>query len=250
MAVSTQTLFHFTNSIDALRSILEGDFYPRLCFEDFAYILGDKSFPKFAIPMVCFCDIPLHLIKPHMNEYGHYGLGLKKEWGIKNALSPIYYSQTGSHTHYTIKALHQFLAHHENVTTPAYGMNLIWNLLAFTKPYSGKSHKTGADKIFYDEREWRYFPNFFEPNGIDANIPMLMEGNYTEENRNNLTNYLKRFPLRYTPDDIKYIAVKNESEIYDVSKMIDEIKSDKYTAKELSILKTKIIPSEYLIADV
>lgn len=30
--------------------------------------------------MVCFCDV-----------YGHYGIGLTKEWGIRNGVSPVLY---------------------------------------------------------------------------------------------------------------------------------------------------------------
>lgn len=41
--------------------------------------------------MVCFTDIPIELSEAHRNDYGSYGIGLKKEWGIKNKLNPINY---------------------------------------------------------------------------------------------------------------------------------------------------------------
>ena len=46
--------------------------------------------------MICFCDIPLHLIADHINEYGQYGLGLSREWALKGKLNPVFYYQMNS----------------------------------------------------------------------------------------------------------------------------------------------------------
>lgn len=83
--LSADTLFHFTDRLENIISILENGFYPRYCMEQ----INEK---EIAIPIVCFCDIPLSQIKNHINNYGKYGIGLKKEWGIENGLNPVFYA--------------------------------------------------------------------------------------------------------------------------------------------------------------
>ena len=46
--------------------------------------------------MVSFCDIPLSLAKDHIKTYGSYGIGMMKEWGIKNNLNPVVYIERDS----------------------------------------------------------------------------------------------------------------------------------------------------------
>jgi hypothetical protein len=64
MAISAQTLFHFTKSAEALIGILREEFKPRYCLED-QTVMRHPDGPnmlELAIPMVCFCDIPLSSI--------------------------------------------------------------------------------------------------------------------------------------------------------------------------------------------
>ena len=48
--------------------------------------------PMYAVPMVCFCDLPMSLIDKHLKEYGPYGIGLDKGWGLKNGVAPVTYT--------------------------------------------------------------------------------------------------------------------------------------------------------------
>lgn len=83
--VSSKTLFHYTSTLDAVKAILESKgFWPMYCIE-----YGWDCY--FAVPMCCFCDIPLSLINSHMETYGHFGIGMSKKWGIDNGLSPVTY---------------------------------------------------------------------------------------------------------------------------------------------------------------
>ena len=75
MAISANTLFHFTRDMDTLLSILRSKFYPRLCLEQKIVPTLDL---RLAIPMVCFCDIPLSQISEHTEMYGEYAIGIKK----------------------------------------------------------------------------------------------------------------------------------------------------------------------------
>src|SRR6185369_12338624 len=95
--ISSDTLFHFTSSLDHLLNILENDFSPRYCPE---YITADASGknPIEALPMVCFCDLPIFLVNRHLSNYGNYGIGLTKEWGIRSELTPVLYVHGNSPT--------------------------------------------------------------------------------------------------------------------------------------------------------
>lgn len=91
--LSSNTLFHFTSKPSFLISILQEGFKPRYCMEDFSmfeFILG-KDNSNFAVPMVCFCDLPLSKVKDHVGKYGNFGIGLTKEWGMREKVSPLMY---------------------------------------------------------------------------------------------------------------------------------------------------------------
>ena len=83
MTISANTLFHFTKKLDTLRNILMSKFYPRLCLES---CFLDSTNKKWAIPMVCFCDIPLSNIDQHTQKYGNYAIGIKKSWACRKRM--------------------------------------------------------------------------------------------------------------------------------------------------------------------
>ncbi|MBK7740573.1 MAG: hypothetical protein IPI42_08450 [Saprospiraceae bacterium] len=43
---------------------------------------------KVSIPMKCFCDIPLGMIKKHLSNYSKFRIGITKEYAKKNTFSP------------------------------------------------------------------------------------------------------------------------------------------------------------------
>ena len=78
--ISANTLFHFTKTIDNIRNILTDTFSPRYCLEHLAFMASENI--DLAIPMVCFCDIPLSQIIDHVDTYGEYAIGLNKDWAM------------------------------------------------------------------------------------------------------------------------------------------------------------------------
>src|SRR5687767_2676126 len=95
MAVSANTLFHFTKS-QTLEAILASQgFFPQYSDEHFEDILPPTSIYKICYtPLVSFCDLTIMQLTGdslHRESYGEYGLGLTKEWGIKNGVSPVIY---------------------------------------------------------------------------------------------------------------------------------------------------------------
>lgn len=90
--ISANTLFHFTNSISNLESILTFTFYQRYCLEHYSsFYNGNINNNIVYIPMVSFCDIPLTQISEHSTRYGQYAIGLSKNWASKNLINPLFY---------------------------------------------------------------------------------------------------------------------------------------------------------------
>ena len=101
--LSPDSLFHFTPCLNNLLGILDKTFYPRYCYENFELTRRMTQLIEWvhlidaALPMVCFCDIPLSQLVNHIRIYGRYGLGMSKEWGIRERLNPVIYFNKNSH---------------------------------------------------------------------------------------------------------------------------------------------------------
>ena len=97
MPLSSNSIFHFTKEKASLKGILEDNF--KIHYRGESVTLGDQR-RVFYVPMVSFCDIPLSEIKKHIANYGAYGIGLTKEWAMRNGLiqfftwKPIHIYQT------------------------------------------------------------------------------------------------------------------------------------------------------------
>ncbi len=265
--ISSNTLFHFTPKIENVINILENEFRPHFCLEDLNIITSDLGFRDelvFAIPMVCFCDIPLSQVKVHMETYGKYGIGLSKEWGKQNQISPMLYAYENSAITFGArkmleKVIEFFLngnVHFEN--TP---VNIITNIKyiakvvdelewieSFIKPYEGKLWRDGkysSDKIrFYNEREWRFVPKLPE----EFSPHRLTKAEYLDEKKKDSANEKLRENciLKFKPSDIKYIIVKKDDEIISI---INEIKLSKYDDDQKKLLYSRVISSEQILED-
>ncbi|MCK5015621.1 MAG: hypothetical protein KAS32_01000 [Candidatus Peribacteraceae bacterium] len=248
MAISSSCLFHFTKSKENLLNILTNEFQPRYCLENFHYLLPKSPNINYevALPMVCFCDLPLSNIKEHLEFYGDYGIGLTKEWGQRNGLNPIIYLSKNS---LVCKYLQNSLT---KAHSPEDFIN-IFELMSYTKPCKGETIHNGKseEKNFYDEREWRYAPNVYHLNEKDKKHKYRIDkSEYLDPTK--LAHYNKllesEFTLSFEPDDINYIIVKDHSEIYPMINAIRDIKT-KYDLKTKEILSTKIITSSQIQSD-
>ena len=92
MSISPSTVFHFTSK-KGLEGILSDNFKLKYCVEK----LNHSTRPvEVAIPMVSFCDIKISEITEHIEKYGHYGIGLSKEWAVEKGLNPVVYLNSSS----------------------------------------------------------------------------------------------------------------------------------------------------------
>lgn len=260
--LSANTLYHFTKTKDNLINILNSNFYPRYSIEDWSVLsTGDSVLDnEAAVPVVCFCDIPLSQIYNHMSFYGNYAIGLKKDWGERNKVSPLMYCHNNSIISNRLITIRNEFEKHKAKTKLSF-TSLI-DILRFVKPYQGFQKNIDDDIVpvrFYDEREWRYVPvdEIREAQSTEDNTLMLTlyksrykpDGNIDWDYINENNRKIEKFSLDFTPDDIKYIIVKSEEERYEIAKQIEDIKGDKFSKKDIKVLTTKIISVEQILED-
>jgi len=229
----TQSLFHFTQKLETLFSILENGFWPQYCFEDINWV-SDIDF--YGNAMVCFCDISLSKLDEHTAFYGRFGIGMKRDWGIKKGLNPLLYISEKSIISGSLKGLFSNPNEHRDAR-----FNVMASL-AFTKPLHGRM-KVGnkvLEKDFYEECEWRY---------VDTSHGGLLydEFNIKGIDRNN--QICRSNPLKFKPCDVRYLLVESEN---DLIKLVDFINSEltQFSSDDLKLLCTKIILLKDLKADI
>lgn len=233
MPVSSQTLFHFTKEYSTLKQILQdGGFWPHYCTE---IGWGKDESLSWAVPMTCFTDIPFHSLLEHINWYGNYGIGMSKEWAIKNSnISPVLYlNRTSSWVLNTISKR----SHSKGPWSVADYM-----LFALLKRYEGPTiDKEGRRrrKILYDEREWRYIPT------IDPQYRFIPLENGEEFDATTMNQRTFAYKAKFKASDIHHIIIHDESEKSALMDDIDNIFTSLSPNERLS-LKSKIISREYL----
>lgn len=252
MAVSSNSLFHYTEKFSSLKSILEEGFLLSYCMEY-----------NMAIPMVSFCDNPLSQAKYFLDNYGNYAIGMNIDWAIKNKLNPVVYLEKNSYltkTHrnaliatgilnafdpddlYSNKKL-------ENFTKANYLRSFPVEISRFSKPYRGTLKRNGTsieNYKFYDEREWRYIPSI-EDGYFELGLPGEEYKIFKKENPTK--PHFKENGLKFRANDIKYIIIKEKSE---VPKLIDHLMNMENlgTPKEVQLLITRILLAEQIIEDI
>ena len=251
--ISSNCLFHFTPKKEYLLNILENSFIPRYCFEN-VKLTNSSMRGEFeaGIPMVCFCDISLSQINNHIKTYGNYGIGMTKEWGMNNKLNPIIYTNPDSNFTSSIfkmaNDVYQNLEESCNKNSKSI-CDEFMNTLNFLKPYAGDFKRNGKiipNVRFYNEREWRFVPK----------IPIESEYNNTiteDEFKNSAllqkeNNKMADFSLKFEPRDIKYIFVKNESEIPKMVEKLRDIKQ-RFSTEEVDVLISKILTTKQIKED-
>lgn len=250
--VSSNVLFHFTDKREYLLNILRKNFSARYCPEYGPHEGVEESHPvppKYARPMVCFCDLPLFLIKNHLKRYGPYGIGLKKEWGIKNGISSVLYAHRYANTLTTMIRV-SVLGSNRVQSSEEYMefRSAIEWLIGLVKPYEGPWWRHGEYKgtvRFYDEREWRFAPYF---DNAAIQIPAQLEYVRDMDLEINDVRIRRRYLLEFVPEDIEYVILDNEDEIVDMVEMVRQIKG-RYDESVVTKLTTKIITAKRILED-
>jgi hypothetical protein len=248
MGLSSNTLIHLTLKKEALIGIIKEGFKIKYCYENLKTINGSVTA---AFPMVSFSDIPLSELSYHIESYGNYGIGLKKEWAKKNGLNPVLYFDNKSNLGGTIrKDFREFYIKKDKDELDQNFVNTIFEILSYSKNYEGilKTKKiTRENYRFSDEREWRYVPN---KEILGKAKSYIGKSDYeTEEKKKIANDKLKELRLKIEPDDINYVFVEKESEIEEI---ITILRSSNSTKPHSSVerLLTRIMTTEQIKTDI
>ena len=240
----SSTLFHFTKSLLNTQSILQQGFIPYYSLEDSTWLGAKLKF--FACSMVCFCDIPIGRIQDHVGFYGSYGIGMSKEWALKNGINSIaYYSAASTLSKIFIDGLRATIDIKEKDTDKKIRSSF-FGLLSYAKPIVGTMivEDKPVSKEFYLENEWRYVPN---KDGI-TNLVLREKYDIVEE-REKLKKMAEAEPLTFTPSDIRYIFVDTDADIPPIINFINE-KLQHYSGVDLKILSSRVTSLEHLKKDI
>jgi hypothetical protein len=260
MPLSANSLFHFTNTLDSLKGILEGGFHPRYVLEDYGVFYegyGEEVTPfVMGVPMVCFCDLPLSHTAVHLEHYGRYGIGLAKTWGMSKGVSPILYVYPKSQTGFCLAAMLAVLQHKigylPDMSSLEGEAQILLDTIFRTKRYQGVLERRDVaipGVCFYNEREWRYIPR---PNRSEIPEGMYRWGMpqqlYSNETVRREANHVlaQALPLKFGYGDVKYIIVAREEEIEELAEWLES----KFTNRSEAVrLISRIISTEQIESD-
>jgi hypothetical protein len=249
MGISSNTLFHFTDKIEILQQIIEDGFKMSYCLE-----------VENAFPMVSFCDLPLSSIKEQLDKYGDYGIGMTLNWGKENKLNPVYYFDENSHliddfrkaNLWSQNMMLKVLSGERNadwIEESRPFMEFLMNTSRYQKFYMSdlvREGKTHSNYKFYNEREWRFVPEFThkEING------RMNKQEYDKYKQNKSKPHIHSNSLKFISSDIRYLILKNESEVIDFIRYLKTQEHLFENQDEFELLKTKITTAEMIKEDV
>lgn len=229
--LSSDTLFHLTGSLEVLQLILQNGLQARTIYEK----LPGRNL-AYLCRTVCFCDIPLGMIKDHINWYGEYGIGIYRQVAKKHGFSPLHYihSLSPGFPHGSSKKSAEWFS--EYPMTP------------YLKQVRGKQRfyrgDTGAPyfkwKTFYNEREWRYFP-------ADKQLEVVqydLEEELIEQRKLGLERGHFEH-IRLDPNDIAYIIIRDFN---DLDALRKQLRKSPYK-NSYDLLLTKVITSRQIVFD-
>jgi hypothetical protein len=231
----------FMNKMDYLLEVLEEkSIAPRYVAEDisiFGLELEDEHIEDMWIPMICFCDIPLNKVDSHTEEYGEYGIALKRQWGINKKLTPINYIIKDSEIHKETINLIEYNNKKKNQEISSY----IMNLLFYCKPIEGYQRK--KYRKFIEEQEWRHVSSL---NMIDNEFAQFYyKENFNFNDVNEVLKKHKILHLPFTEDDIKYLIVPSKEKVNLIEKImqienfVSDLEKYKLISKIVSLSEIK-----------
>lgn len=236
MSISTNSIIHYTNSLDNLIGILQEGFKIKYCSERLN--LGKSRYSSAAHPMISFCDIPLSASIQHFEAYGKYGIGLSKKWAFEIGINPVLYIDENS---LFAENLYELIKERRNEKT---NLTLkqkkeILHIKSYAKNYSGsftRKNKIYKNYKFYDEREWRIVPD----NNILGAALFSISSKAYKSNKEKYNSRISSIRLEFDAKDISYIIVERTDEIPDIIKIVRDCFGKRCTSEQLDILFSKI----------
>ena len=219
MGLSSNIIWHQTN-LDGFKAILKSR--QLICSYSLETFLNKDH--KIAIPMVSLSDIPLADIGEYLDQYGGYLLGFSRQWVIENGFNPVWYCEKSNSAMEKHKKLlfDSFKEKKEDVMTPIVTLLLYYS--SYMKDIEGELYVkskncTYSNYRFYDEREYRFVPDF--DTLIGKNItPILNEDSYKEyKEKKGSARIDISLPFKYS--DLEMIIVKTEKQASGLQKALN-----------------------------
>ncbi|HDY7983676.1 TPA: hypothetical protein RQK99_004550 [Vibrio vulnificus] len=213
----------------------------------------DEFYSDMLVPMVSFCDIPMSEIKDHIDKYGSYGIGLSKEWARANGLNPVLYIDSNSHLNRSLEyVLRKYVVSNDDEVTihklDKDKLRLV-DILRYVKNYQEdlvRKTETISDYRFYDEREWRFVPEFSEKyHGCFDNTHIEDFKDEFEKSAKNLS----KVRLNFNPEDISYLIIKDDREIHDLIRFLKDDMGSEFSYKAIERLTTRILTTDQIRGD-
>lgn len=166
----------------------------------------------------------------------------------ENGLNPvIYYSHSSTLLRKIIEEFDQY-----NISEPSrdtIDFDFYMNLLSYSKNYEGNLKTKKIEKAHYrfsDEREWRFIP---EPNLLkDLGAPTNISPEKYENNKSYWNSKLDNIRLKLKARDIKYIIIRDESELKQTINFIKSFLKRKYPTLQDKLI-SRIFTSEQILSD-
>lgn len=253
--ISSNCLFHYSPKEKLIKILQTKRLIPKYSIEDLLFVINeDNAVNKIAVPMICFCDLPLRLANSHTKIYGKYAIGIEKKWAIKELhVNPIMYIQENSSVDMAYKVLRKMIWYGlESIQEKeAKGPTNIerWDLkngfeslLIHSKIIMGDYNYKGKpypNYNYYNEREWRYIPNI-TGTGLSYRVPFNEEVNETIIEKQN--EELKKYYIEIPEKEITHIIINKENEKNEFKELLYQI----YDNTNAEILCNRIISFEEL----
>lgn len=250
----SSVLLHHTRSFENLKSIIENGL--KICYSKEKF--GNTFFA--AIPMVCFCDIPLSRIALHRSNYGSFAIGFNRRKLMKkypNHLNPVHYIVSSSIFKRMIsikkglEVMNSIIDDYRVTKTinntdiaPKINDDIIF-CQGYLKPFS--NNKTGKDYQEYNQEcEWR----IVLPDNIrykNRKYNWFWDEEKFDEWKTHNSNVMKTdLPIMpFTIDDINCIILDKNTRldpfIIDVVNNLKQIGGNKIAPNELEFTKQKLL---------
>lgn len=151
--IYSNSFFHYTTNSNSLQGILQNGFKVYFCKE--AIYSANRGISYIGIPMACFCDIPLSHMQKIKYAKNHVGIGMKRTWGIKHKLQPVFYYPNNTacqSTQIIIDATKAFSEDDAEYKS--------YSILGSAKPLYDLTNKKNCN---YIDREWRKIYESYGP---------------------------------------------------------------------------------------
>ncbi|AZA57010.1 hypothetical protein EG350_07400 [Chryseobacterium shandongense] len=189
----------------------------------------------------------------HINNYGSYGIGLKKKWAEEQGLNPVLYIEKKSVLANSIFSdlFEKLKSGRERISDLTIEERKAFDIIRYIKNYEGRvermNGKVTENYRFSDEREWRYVINPEIEHNLFGNLKKA-SSEKVKELKKIYNEDISHISLEFSPEDINYIIIRSENERDATLSLIEKVKG-KNSLEEVKRLTSRIISVEQLKTD-